>query len=108
MFCSCSTYRKKACPHILKLVDLYRAFHKQLKGGTPDDDFRSSVWYRLARVLAEDCKETAHSVRMHFIGQRQGVQVFKLVTLGTLEEKISAIYKIVKRFYNLIYYLLDL
>ena len=28
---------------------------------------------------------------MHRIGQKRGVQVFKLVTEGTLEEKISAI-----------------
>jgi SNF2 family DNA or RNA helicase len=28
---------------------------------------------------------------VHRIGQRRGVQVFKLVTAGTLEEKISAI-----------------
>ncbi|MBW2309641.1 MAG: DEAD/DEAH box helicase [Deltaproteobacteria bacterium] len=68
MFCSCSTYRKKTCPHILALRDLYRAFHKKLKKRIPDDDFRSSVWYRLARVLAEGCKETAHSVRMQFVG----------------------------------------
>ena len=29
--------------------------------------------------------------RVHRIGQRKGVQVFKLVTEGTLEEKIAAI-----------------
>lgn len=69
MFCSCSTYRKKTCPHILALGDLYRAFHKKLKKRTPDDDFRSSVWYHLARVLAEGCKETAHSVKIQFVGQ---------------------------------------
>ena len=28
---------------------------------------------------------------MHRIGQRRGVQVFKLVTEGTLEEKIAAL-----------------
>ena len=69
MFCSCSTYRKKTCPHILALGDLYRAFHKKLQGRTPNDDFRSSIWYRLAKVLAEDCKETAHSVNIQFVGQ---------------------------------------
>ena len=69
MFCSCSTYRKKTCPHILTLRDLYRAFHKKLKGRTPDDDFRSSFWYRLARVLAEGREEKALSVKMQFVGQ---------------------------------------
>ena len=68
-FCSCSTSRKKTCRHILKLLDLYRAFQKQLNGRTPEEDFRSSIWYRLARVLADGCKETAQSVRMHFVGE---------------------------------------
>ena len=36
-------------------------------------------------------KEDQATDRVHRIGQVRGVQVFKLVTLGTLEEKISAI-----------------
>lgn len=69
-FCSCFTSRKKTCPHILKLVDLYRAFHKQLNGQTPEEHFRSSIWYYLARILSDGCKETAQSVQTHFVGQK--------------------------------------
>jgi SNF2 family DNA or RNA helicase len=36
-------------------------------------------------------KEDQATDRVHRIGQRRGVQVFKLVTEGTLEEKISAL-----------------
>lgn len=36
-------------------------------------------------------KEDQATDRVHRIGQRRGVQVFKLITEGTLEEKISAI-----------------
>ncbi len=36
-------------------------------------------------------KEDQATDRVHRIGQKRGVQVFKLVTAGTLEEKISAI-----------------
>jgi len=36
-------------------------------------------------------KEDQATDRVHRIGQRRGVHVFKLVTEGTLEEKISAI-----------------
>jgi len=36
-------------------------------------------------------KENQATDRVHRIGQKRGVQVFKLVTEGTLEEKISAI-----------------
>ena len=41
-------------------------------------------WWNAAR-------EDQATDRVHRIGQRRGVQVFKLVTSGTLEEKISAI-----------------
>lgn len=41
-------------------------------------------WWNAAR-------EDQATDRVHRIGQRRGVQVFKLVTEGTLEEKISAI-----------------
>ncbi|MBW2113012.1 MAG: DEAD/DEAH box helicase [Deltaproteobacteria bacterium] len=41
-------------------------------------------WWNAAR-------EDQATDRVHRIGQRRGVQVFKLVTAGTLEEKISAI-----------------
>ena len=36
-------------------------------------------------------KEDQATDRVHRIGQQRGVQVFKLVTEGTLEEKIAAI-----------------
>jgi len=36
-------------------------------------------------------KEDQATDRVHRIGQKRGIQVFKLVTQGTLEEKISAV-----------------
>jgi len=59
-------------------------------GGTGIDLVAGSVvihydrWWNAAR---ED--QATH--RVHRIGQRRGVQVFKLVTEGTLEEKIAAL-----------------
>ncbi|WP_281492091.1 DEAD/DEAH box helicase [Desulfosarcina cetonica] len=68
-----------------------RVFVGSLKaGGTGIDLVAASVvihydrWWNAA-------KEDQATDRVHRIGQRRGVQVFKLVTLGTLEEKISAI-----------------
>ena len=68
-----------------------RVFVGSLKaGGTGIDLVAGSVvihydrWWNAAR-------EDQATDRVHRIGQRRGVQVFKLVTLGTLEEKISAI-----------------
>jgi SNF2 family DNA or RNA helicase len=59
-------------------------------GGTGIDLVAASVvihydrWWNAAR-------EDQATDRVHRIGQRRGVQVFKLVTEGTLEEKISAL-----------------
>jgi len=68
-----------------------RVFLGSLKaGGTGIDLVAASVvihydrWWNAAR-------EDQATDRVHRIGQRRGVQVFKLVTEGTLEEKISAI-----------------
>lgn len=68
-----------------------RVFVGSLKaGGTGIDLVAGSVvihydrWWNAAR-------EDQATDRVHRIGQRRGVQVFKLVTRGTLEEKISAV-----------------
>ena len=68
-----------------------RVFVGSLKaGGTGIDLVSASVvihydrWWNAAR-------EDQATDRVHRIGQKRGVQVFKLVTEGTLEEKISAI-----------------
>ncbi len=68
-----------------------RIFIGSLKaGGTGIDLVAGSVvihydrWWNAA-------KEDQATDRVHRIGQKRGVQVFKLVTEGTLEEKISAI-----------------
>ncbi len=59
-------------------------------GGTGIDLMAASVvihydrWWNAAR-------EDQATARVHRIGQRQGVHVFKLVTEGTLEEKIATI-----------------
>ncbi len=71
-FCSCSAAKKHTCRHILKLADLYRLLHKTLGGKTPDEVFRSSVWYRLATILGDGCRETPQSVRLQFVTQNSG------------------------------------
>ena len=68
-----------------------RVFLGSLKaGGTGIDLVAASVvihydrWWNAAR-------EDQATDRVHRIGQRRGVQVFKLITEGTLEEKIAAL-----------------
>jgi len=80
-----------------KIIDRFntdaecRVFLGSLKaGGIGIDLVAASVvihydrWWNAAR-------EDQATDRVHRIGQRRGVQVFKLVTEGTLEEKIAAI-----------------
>ena len=77
-----------------------RVFVGSLKaGGTGIDLVAASVvihydrWWNAAR-------EDQATDRVHRIGQKRGVQVFKLVTEGTLEEKISAIIEKKKNLMN--------
>ena len=65
--CSCSIAKTKTCPHILKVVDLYKALLKKYGGRPPQDAFRSSLWYRLAAILADKCQETPQSVHAQFV-----------------------------------------
>ncbi len=89
-----------------KIIDRFnndpacRVFVGSLKaGGTGIDLVAASVvihydrWWNAAR-------EDQATDRLHRIGQKRGVQVFKLVTEGTLEEKISAIIEKKKNLMN--------
>jgi SNF2 family DNA or RNA helicase len=89
-----------------KIIDRFnndpacRVFVGSLKaGGIGIDLVAASVvihydrWWNAAR-------EDQATDRVHRIGQKRGVQVFKLVTEGTLEEKISAIIEKKKNLMN--------
>ena len=56
----------------------------------------ASTWWPRPWVIHYDrwwnaAREDQATDRVHRIGQNKGVQVFKLVTTGTLEEKIAAV-----------------
>ncbi len=70
--CSCLIAKKQTCPHILKLVESYKALQKKYKGKPPNEAFRSSLWYRLATILADKCQETLKSVRLQFVDSEGG------------------------------------
>jgi superfamily II DNA or RNA helicase len=66
--CSCPVFGKQTCEHILMLIAFYRGFLKQFGDQTPEEAFRSSLWYRLAILLADESRETAGSMRLQFSG----------------------------------------
>ena len=66
-FCSCAVSKRRTCEHILKLVALYKTFREQYGEKTPEEAFRSSLWHRLAAILADGAQETAESVRLQFV-----------------------------------------
>jgi len=65
-FCTCSTSKKRVCRHILRLTELNREMQRQLHGKTLEEDFRSSIWYKLAMLLADESNETLKSIHIHF------------------------------------------
>ena len=67
-YCSCSVSATRTCAHILKLVRISKAVTERLGGKTLEEDFRSSIWYRLAEIMAEGCRERPETVSMRFLG----------------------------------------
>jgi hypothetical protein len=54
--------RKQTCEPILKLTALYKGFKIPSGDQTPEGAFRSSFWFRLATILAEESQEACGSV----------------------------------------------
>ena len=69
-FCTCSTSKKKTCHHILKLTELHKSIQKQLNGKTLEEDFKASIWHKLATLLADGPSETLKSVSIHFTSSK--------------------------------------
>jgi len=67
-YCSCSVSATRTCAHIRKLVKMNKAVTERLGGKTFDEDFRSSIWYRLAEIMADGCRERPETVRMQSLG----------------------------------------
>ncbi|MBL7203703.1 MAG: DEAD/DEAH box helicase [Desulfobacteraceae bacterium] len=67
-YCSCSISATRTCAHIRKLVKVGKAVIERLGGKTFEEDFRSSIWYRLAEIMADGCRERPETVRMQSLG----------------------------------------
>ena len=62
--CTCQTFKKKTCPHLLELSGFINAIRRYSKGKGLYQDFRESLWYRLSAILVEERPLPVDSVRM--------------------------------------------
>jgi len=70
--CTCIVSRKKTCPHLLRLAAMKKNLIDNNGKKNLDDDFRAGIWHRLAVTMAEDCRETGASIRIHLIEGDKG------------------------------------
>jgi superfamily II DNA or RNA helicase len=71
-FCSCSVYEKRTCHHLQNLIKLARVLAKKLDGKTLQQDFRSSIWYRLAEILSDGCRERPDTATIEALDRKGG------------------------------------
>ncbi len=68
-FCSCSVSRQRTCSHLLELAGIYRLLTKGNNGNRFEAEFRSSILFLLAQILAEGSSVKANAVRVQLVGQ---------------------------------------
>ena len=56
-FCSCAIFQTRTCNHILDLVKAYKTLNGDLHEKGVEDDFRASIWHRLASILADGLED---------------------------------------------------
>jgi superfamily II DNA or RNA helicase len=69
-FCSCNVSKRRTCAHTLRLTEIYKTLQKNLKGRSLAEDFKSSIWYRLARIMGEGSRITAESIHIQSVDAR--------------------------------------
>ena len=77
-FCSCRTPRSKTCPHLKELSRVFSAFQDKVQKKAIADEFKSSIWYRLATVMADGSRETPETVKLStaYRADRNVMEVF--------------------------------
>ena len=66
-YCSCSLSVRRTCPHSLRLSEYYQEARRLFGGISPGEAFQKSSWHLLAALLAQDCRETAESIKLQFL-----------------------------------------
>lgn len=55
-YCTCSVYKRTTCRHILELAGVYKTLQARLGPWGLNREFRDSIWYRLADIIAAGSK----------------------------------------------------
>lgn len=66
-FCSCSVSARRTCPHILELSRIVKALTGRLGGKTLEEDFRASIWHRLAEVMSDGGGERPDTIAVQVL-----------------------------------------
>jgi len=77
-FCTCSQAETRSCPHIQQLTKIYKNLHRKLKGNLLYEDFKISIWYRLARILGEEGTVPVQSIRIGTYGDGENSRHIKV------------------------------
>ncbi len=72
--CSCIVSKKRTCDHLLKLTALYRAYVQKSGVKVLDEEFRLSIWHRLASVMAEGVQELPDTVTLKLFSHNNTAQ----------------------------------
>ena len=70
-FCSCPVSKSRTCPHLMELSRIWKSFNQW--GGVKSlwEDFRKSLWHRLAQILGEDSQGLLRNP-LHLVAQSGG------------------------------------
>lgn len=83
-FCSCATRSRKTCDHLKALNRITPAFDDP-RAAIGADAFMAGRWHRLARVLADSCRETVETIRLMRRATEAGRQ---LVVMGRSKDPL--------------------
>lgn len=64
-FCTCALSKQRTCPHTLQLSEVIKFLRKKIGDKVLEEDFRASIWHRLAALLAEGSGPPLEAVRFN-------------------------------------------
>lgn len=84
--CACKIAHKRTCAHVRKLTAICNHFQQKLGRKSLEEDFRASIWYQIAALFIEDCRDTPAQVKMATVmevdADNKAVKVIKVFNSG--------------------------